>query len=113
MNIDDKIYFLASTFGSSMPSGLIRIKTSFGNPHIGFSTIELANKCIESKRQGKVCIALSDLDVTPDIRFDMSYGVVVIENDDELSRYLSDPDSFNYSAKLKMPKLPVVSKNPW
>lgn len=109
MNPKVQLHFLASQFKDSEPVSLIRVKIRQTAPHLAFAERELGLAFLKAKKRMQFHILVPESELTEQMRFDFSSGLLVLKSLEDVNKFLQDPagsETTIYSPK-------VNSLNPW
>ena len=96
----NELFFVVSRPEESGPVAFVRVKTPMGSPHIAFTDQNLGRAYLKAKKASELVTLLAASEVTADMKFDFSSGLLILDSLEEISDFLKDPKRFDYKSRI-------------
>ena len=107
----NELFFVISRPEESGPVSFVRVKTPMGSPHIAFTDQKLGRAYLKAKKASELVILLAESEMTADLKFDFSSGLLVLDSLEEISNLLKDPKRFDYKSRISQYAFPKPSSD--
>jgi len=89
----NELFFVVRKSEESGPVSLVRVKTPVGAPHIAFTNPQLGQAYLTAKKASGTCSLVPESQVTKDMPFDFSSGLLILDSLEDIAHMLRDPNT--------------------